>query len=96
MNGSRRNGDADMSKRARITLNPEPELEVESKPNQAAGATSSPETEARVHKDSAAANNRDRPSAPAKGTLSVSGIAKVVLAGLAVAALVLLWKNRRL
>ena len=85
-----------MSRRARITLNPEAELDVESERNQATKAVQTPEAEARVHKDSAAANNRDRPSAPAKGTLSVSGIAKVVLAGLAVAALVLLWKNRRL
>jgi len=86
-----------MSKRARITLNPEPELEVESKQNQAAGATPSPETEARARKDfKANVDNPARPSAPAKGTLSVSGIAKVVFAGLAVAALVLLWKNRRL
>ena len=85
-----------MSRRARITLNPEAELDIEPERNQATEAVQTPEAEARVHKDFAAANNRDRPSAPAKGTLSVSGIAKVVLAGLAVAALVLLWKNRRL
>lgn len=86
-----------MSRRARITLNPEAELDVETERNQATEAVQTPEAEARVRNDFAAsADNRDRPSAPAKGTLSVGAILKVVFAGLAVAALVLLWKNRRL
>jgi hypothetical protein len=84
-----------MSKRARITLNPE----METEPNQATQAKSapSPETESPAHNGFAAATNKpSRPSPPGKRALNVGTIVKVVFAGLAVASLVLLWKNRRL
>jgi len=85
-----------MSRRARITLNPAPEPDVETEPNQAREAEPLPKTEARTGNDfAAAANEPARPSAPAKGALNVGAIIKIVFAGLAAASLVLLWRNRR-
>jgi len=85
-----------MSRRARITLNPAPELEPETEPNQAAEAAPLPKNEAPTGNDfAAAADHPARPSAPAKGALNVGAIIKVIFAGLAVASLVLLWRNRR-
>ena len=84
-----------MSRRARITLTPEPE--VNSEPNQATETAALPETEAHPHDGlSAAADNPASPSAPAKRSLSVGTIFKAALAGLAVASVLLLWKNRKL
>jgi hypothetical protein len=84
-----------MSKRARITLNPE----METEPHQATQAESapSPGTESPGHNGFAAATDkRSRPPLPGKRALNVGTIVKVVFAGLAVTSLVLLWKNRRL
>jgi len=84
-----------MSRRARITLNPEAEVDTE--PNQDRVATPLPETETNTRDNFAAAADKPaRPSAPASRTLSVGTIIKIVFAGLAVASLVMLWKNRRL
>ncbi|MEN8763374.1 MAG: hypothetical protein ABF290_13160 [Thiogranum sp.] len=84
-----------MSKRARITLNPE----METEPYQATQAESVPlpDKEPPTHNGfTAAADKPSRPSLPAQRALNVGIIVKVVLAGLAVASLLLLWKNRRL
>ena len=82
-----------MSKRARITLNPE----VETETIQATEAAPLPETEPHAHNGFAtAADNPARARAPVQRGLSIGTIVKLVFAGLAVASLVLLWKNRRL
>jgi hypothetical protein len=81
-----------MSKRARITLEPE----EETKPEQAEEAAPLPETEPRAQNDHAAAEDYSSElSAPARKTPGVGTIFKVIFAGLAVASVVLLWKNRR-
>ena len=81
-----------MSKRASITLNPE----VETEPNLATETAPLPETEAHAYNGFApAADKPARPPAAAQRALNIGTIVKLVFAGLAVASLVLLWKNRR-
>jgi len=82
-----------MSKRARITLNPE----VETEPTPARETAPLPAAEAHVHNGfDAAADSPSKSSAPANRSLSIGAIVKVLFAGLAVAGLLLLWNNRRL
>lgn len=80
-----------MSRRARITLEPEPEAETTF-----AEDTAAPEPETGVT-DDAAVEGADDAAATAVGRagLDRATIIKTVLAGLAVVAMVLIWKNRR-
>ena len=95
MSGSKISGEATMSRRGRITLSPEPEVETE--PDKAKQTEPVPETRSQIRDDfAAAAEHPSSPSAPAKRALSAGTIFKVVIAGLAVASLIVLWKNRRL
>ncbi len=81
-----------MSKRARITLNAESETE----PDGSKGAEPLPETGTPSRNGfRAAANKPSGPATPTRGSVGVGTIVKAVFAGLAVASLVLLWKNRR-
>jgi hypothetical protein len=92
MTGSGTSGDAEMSKRARITLNaeedPETIPEVE--------ATPQPETAPRTRSGfTAAADQPSESSAPATRAFGAGTIIKAVFVGVAVVTALLLWKNRR-
>jgi hypothetical protein len=77
-----------MSKRARITLEPETPF---------AEDAATPEPETVVTDDASIADAEDMPATAAAGPawLDRGTIIKTVLAGLAVVAMVLIWKNRR-
>ena len=80
-----------MSRRARITLEPEPEAETTFVEDTASAEPESGTT------DDASVAGADNVAATAAGQagLDRGTIIKAVLAGLAVVALVLIWKNRR-
>jgi hypothetical protein len=80
-----------MSRRARITLEPDVETTFSED-------TAVPEPETGVTGDASAAGGAEDVAATAvvgRGGLDKSTIFKTVLAGLAVVAMVLIWKNRR-
>jgi hypothetical protein len=79
-----------MSRRARITLEPEVETPF-------AEDTAAPEPEPGVTDDASVAGADDVAATAAAGRagLNKATIIKTVLAGLAVVAMVLIWKNRR-
>jgi hypothetical protein len=84
-----------MSRRARITLNPE--AEIETQPKADARPAPSPERDARTHSRFAAAEAKaSAPSAAAGRVLNTRTIIGAVVAGLAVISVVVLLKNRRL
>lgn len=82
-----------MSKRARITLNPE----VDSNSDQDTEATPEPATEPDTQ--TSFTNAADSPPAPATNSkwlaLNTGTIVKAVFVGLAAVSIVLLWKSRR-
>lgn len=84
-----------MSKRARITL--KPEEDAEPKQDTETTANPLPETEPFAQNEcTAAADTTPQPSNTSRGEmLTIGAVVKTVFAGLAVAAIVLLWKNRR-
>jgi hypothetical protein len=85
-----------MSRRARITLNPE--AEIETRPQRDTPSTPSPQTEAHARNRFAAAEDQaPTPSAPPAGrVLNTRAIIGAVAAGLALVSVVMLLKNRRL
>lgn len=94
MTGSRLNGDTDMSKRGRITLEPEAGVE----PTPETETTPLPEDKPDIQNrfDTAHDNISKTSHFPPGGLMTTGNLIKVVAAGLAVVSLVLLWKNRRL
>ncbi|MDJ0958954.1 MAG: hypothetical protein QNI91_18950 [Arenicellales bacterium] len=80
-----------MSKRGRITLDPDVEIEAD----QESEAAVAPEPE--VHAQSTVIHGNSTRSMvdAAKKMLTTGTIVKTVLAGLAVVSLVILWKNKR-
>ncbi len=82
-----------MSKRARITLNSEMETEA----SQEANADPLAQDEAQTSNDFTAAAEAPPSAAslPAWKALPVGSIVKAAVAGLAVVAMVLIWKNKR-
>jgi hypothetical protein len=99
MTGSGHNGEANMSKRARITLQSETETKDDSAPVRDTKAASGPppQTEqATPDHFKAATDTTGGSSTSSRGAaLNTGTIIKVVVTGLAVAAALLLWKNRR-
>ena len=92
LNGSRPNGDAAMSKRARITLNPD----MDTAADPATGSVADQETGPDIRNDfTTGADNPSGSSGTLGRVLNAGTLVKAVFAGLAVVSLVLLWKNKR-
>ena len=81
-----------MSKRGRITLDPDVEIEADQEPE----ATVAPETEVHAQRTPVPGNNTRSMVDAAKKMLTTGTIVKTVLAGLAVVSLVMLEKQKAL
>ena len=85
-----------MSKRSRITLDQDPETAPEVDEQTEAGSTSEAGVEEAPGFEPPSAGSSDQVAAAPARVLNPGLIVKAVVVGLAFAALVLLWKRRRL